>query len=94
MTTLLKSSNYLTYFERLVLLIKADLWLSFDPTDPDCKDYFDPDCKHYISYGYKPVRCAEVEELIVPFAKGMTKLVCLGIVGFPIDLGASHITVN
>ena len=30
------------------------------------------------------LNCAELEEMIVPFAKGMTHLVCLAIVGFPL----------
>jgi len=37
-----------------------------------------------------PIHFAEFQEFIVPFAKGMTHLVCLGIFGFPFDPSAAE----
>lgn len=49
--------------------------------------YVDP---YYLCL-YNPFPCGKLEKFIVPFAKGMSKLVCLGLSGFRIEPRASEV---
>ena len=74
MKALLKSSN-LPYFERLVFKVR-NTYERYDFRWPKAI--------------LNSVNFAEFEKFVVPFAKGITRLVALGLFGFPFDPSAAE----
>jgi len=87
-----KSSN-LKYFERFVVNVWDDEDLYLRDIAHHKMHYKEDDFYYdiYFPVNDKPlVKCTELEEFIVEFAKGMTHLVCLGFFGFRFHSSAAE----